>query len=60
MFIEIGGEIFPAPEERNVRDVALRSRGNYRSTFSINIPRLRRSEIAEFASIIKDGCAPRN
>jgi hypothetical protein len=28
--------------------------------FIENIPRLRRSEIAEFASIIKDGCAPRN
>jgi hypothetical protein len=52
MFIEIGRQIYPAPEGRNVRDVAPTSWGNYRSTFSINIPRLRRSGIADFASII--------
>ena len=58
MFIEIGGRHAQAPEERNVLDAAPTELGNYCATNSINIPRLWRSGIREFASSIRASRTP--
>jgi hypothetical protein len=52
MFIELAGELSQAPEERNVP--TFRSSGAWELLYarSINIPRLWRCRIGEFASSI--------
>jgi hypothetical protein len=58
MFIELAGELSQAPEERNVG--TFRSSGAWELLYarSINIPRLWRCRIREFASSIPNNRTP--